>query len=162
MEQAVSLRPKPQPQILQNGKRPPRDHGFAPYDPMESSKYVKEDRKQQLFVFLEKMDDKKEHARIEAESTQEINKVSIKIPPFWTDKPEIWFYQVEAQFNINAITSEETEFNYLIAQLEPKYIENVWDIITLDSKFKYTESKTRLLNIFKDSESVRIKNLSQE
>ncbi|UYV70018.1 hypothetical protein LAZ67_7001483, partial [Cordylochernes scorpioides] len=105
------------------------------------------------------MGDKKEHARMEAESTQEINKVSIKIPPFWTDKPEIWFYQVEAQFNINAITSEETKFNYLIAQLEPKYIENVWDIITLDSKFKYTESKTRLLNIFKDSESVRIKKL---
>ncbi|UYV65493.1 hypothetical protein LAZ67_3004513 [Cordylochernes scorpioides] len=102
------------------------------------------------------MEDKKEHARMEAESTQDINKVSIKIPPFWTDKPEIWFYQVEAQFNINAITSEETKFNYLIAQLEPKYIENDWDIMTLDSKFKYTESKTRLLNIFKDSESVRI------
>ncbi|UYV81197.1 K02A2.6-like, partial [Cordylochernes scorpioides] len=94
-----------------------------------------------------------------SEPYHEACKVSIKIPPFWTDKPEIWFYQVEAQFNINAITSEETKFNYLIAQLEPKYIENVWDIITLDNKFKYTESKTRLLNIFKDSESVRIKKL---
>ncbi|UYV65782.1 hypothetical protein LAZ67_3005445 [Cordylochernes scorpioides] len=94
-----------------------------------------------------------------SEPYHEACKVSIKIPPFWTDKPEIWFYQVEAQFNINAITSEETKFNYLIAQLEPKYIENIWDIITLDSKFKYTESKTRLLNIFKDSESVRIKKL---
>ena len=24
----------------------------------------------------------------------EANKVSVKIPPFWVDKPEMWFYQV--------------------------------------------------------------------
>lgn len=89
----------------------------------------------------------------------ELNKVSIKIPPFWTDKPEIWFYQVEAQFNINEITREETKFNYLVAQLEPKYVENIWDIISSDSLTKYSDSKTRLLNLFKESENVRIKRL---
>lgn len=91
--------------------------------------------------------------------TSEVHKVSIKIPPFWIDRPEIWFYQVEAQFRINGIVSEETQFNYLVSQLEPKFVENIWDIIKNDSKVKYTDSKTRLLELFKESESTRIKRL---
>ncbi|GBO41912.1 hypothetical protein AVEN_76804-1 [Araneus ventricosus] len=89
----------------------------------------------------------------------ELHKVSIKIPPFWIDKPEIWFYQVEAQFKISGITAEETKFNYLISQLDPKFVENVWDIIRSDSQTKYTDSKTRLLNLFKESENARIQRL---
>lgn len=89
----------------------------------------------------------------------EANKVSIKIPPFWSEKPEIWFLQVEAQFSINRITSEETKFNYLISQLEPKYIENIWDIISDKGITKYTAAKSRLLDIFKESEDVKIKRL---
>lgn len=93
------------------------------------------------------------------EKKEEIHKVSVKIPPFWTDRPEIWFFQVEAQFKINNITKEDTKFNYLVAQLEPKYIENIWDIINSASSTKFTDSKTRLLNLFKESESARIKRL---
>ncbi|GBO25889.1 Transposon Ty3-I Gag-Pol polyprotein, partial [Araneus ventricosus] len=89
----------------------------------------------------------------------ELHKVSVKIPSFWIDKPEIWFYQVEAQFKISGITAEETKFNYLISQLDPKFVENVWDIIRSDSQTKYTDSKTRLLNLFKESENARIQRL---
>ncbi|GBM38200.1 Retrovirus-related Pol polyprotein from transposon 412 [Araneus ventricosus] len=89
----------------------------------------------------------------------ELHKVSVKIPPFWIDKPEILFYQVEAQFKISGITAEETKFNYLISQLDPKFVENVWDIIRSDSQTKYTDSKTRLLNLFKESENARIQRL---
>ncbi|XP_076660307.1 uncharacterized protein LOC143363628 [Halictus rubicundus] len=89
----------------------------------------------------------------------DVNKVSIKIPPFWVDKPEIWFYQVEAQFQIGNITQEDTKFNYLIAQLEPKFIENLWDIIQDRGANKYTMAKQRLLNTFKESENKRIKKL---
>ncbi|UYV63627.1 hypothetical protein LAZ67_2005063, partial [Cordylochernes scorpioides] len=63
--------------------------------------------------------------------TSEICKVSVKIPPFWVEKPEIWFFQVEAQFKIGGFIQEDTKFNYLISQLEPKYIENIWDIINM-------------------------------
>ena len=66
-------------------------------------------------------------------------------------------YQVLAQFKINGIVSEETKFNYLASQLEPKYVENIWDIVTSNSSTKYSESKTRLLNLFKETESTRIK-----
>ncbi|UYV82709.1 hypothetical protein LAZ67_22000643 [Cordylochernes scorpioides] len=36
---------------------------------------------------------------------------------------------VEAQFAINGISQEMTKFNYLVAQLEPHFVENLWDII---------------------------------
>ena len=44
-----------------------------------------------------------------ANATLELNKVSVKIPPFWIDKPEIWFDQVEAQFKISGIKTEDTK-----------------------------------------------------
>jgi hypothetical protein len=87
------------------------------------------------------------------------NKVTVKIPPFWVEKPEIWFFQVEAQFSINKIDSEETKFNYLVAQLEPRYIEHIWDVIKGQDENKYSVAKARLLNIFKESEDRRLKHL---
>ncbi|UYV75949.1 hypothetical protein LAZ67_13001892, partial [Cordylochernes scorpioides] len=89
----------------------------------------------------------------------ETYKVNIKLPPFWIERPDIWFHQVEAQFLINNIKTENTKFNYLIAQLEPKYVENLWDIITSKELNKYSEAKERLLRIFKDGESTRIRKL---
>ncbi|UYV67027.1 hypothetical protein LAZ67_4003685 [Cordylochernes scorpioides] len=92
-------------------------------------------------------------------TNSEICKVSVKIPPFWVEKPEIWFFQVEAQFKIGGIIQEDTKFNYLISQLEPKYIENIWDIINSKSDNKYSECKSRLLELFRESEGLRIKKL---
>ncbi|GFQ80347.1 transposon Ty3-G Gag-Pol polyprotein [Trichonephila clavata] len=89
----------------------------------------------------------------------EANEVSIKILPFWEEKPEIWFFQVEAQFSIAKINQEETKFNYLVAQLDPKFIENIWDIIQNDEKNKYSCAKSRLLSTFKESEEKSIKKL---
>ncbi|GBM48062.1 hypothetical protein AVEN_34387-1 [Araneus ventricosus] len=88
----------------------------------------------------------------------EASGVSIKIPPFWTDKPEIWFYQVEDQFQICKITSEDTKFNYLVAQLEPRFLENIWDIIKDSSVNKYSTAKERLLTTFEENEN-KIKRL---
>ncbi|GFQ74960.1 transposon Tf2-6 polyprotein, partial [Trichonephila clavata] len=89
----------------------------------------------------------------------EANKVSVKIPPFWEEKPEIWFFQVEAQFSIANVSQEETKFNYLVAQLDPRFIENIWDIIQSNEKNKYSCAKNRLLSTFKESEEKSIKNL---
>ncbi|GFQ93990.1 uncharacterized protein TNCT_716291 [Trichonephila clavata] len=93
-------------------------------------------------------------------SELEAGAITIKIPPFWTDKPEIGFFQVEAQFNINRITSEETKFNCLVFQLEPPFLENVWDIIKdPENTAKYSTAKERLLLTFQENENVRIKRL---
>ncbi|KAL4721668.1 hypothetical protein ACJJTC_018233 [Scirpophaga incertulas] len=96
----------------------------------------------------------------EKESTLETDKVSLKFPSFWPEKPEIWFYQIDAQFSIHKITNDTTKFNHLIAQIDPKLVENLWDIICDDTiTNKYTRSKERLLTIFKDSENKRMKTL---
>ncbi|GFS55707.1 uncharacterized protein TNCV_132021 [Trichonephila clavipes] len=89
----------------------------------------------------------------------EASGVSIKIPPFWFDKPEIWFYQVEAQFRIFRITSEETMFSHLVAQLEPRVLEDIWDIVKDSNPNKYTATKERLLKIFVESENKKMKRL---
>ena len=65
------------------------------------------------------------------------------------DLPEISFFQDEAQFKLNVIISKEIKFNYLVSQLEPKYVENIWDIVASNSTTKYSKSKTRLLDLFK-------------
>ncbi|GFX14502.1 transposon Ty3-G Gag-Pol polyprotein [Trichonephila clavipes] len=86
----------------------------------------------------------------------EASGVSIKIPPFWFDKPEIWFYQVEAQFRVCRITSEETMFSQLVAQLEPRVLEDIWDIVKDANPNKYSATKERLLKIFVESENKKI------
>ncbi|KFM72312.1 hypothetical protein X975_06334, partial [Stegodyphus mimosarum] len=95
----------------------------------------------------------------ESMTKEEIAWVSVKIPPFRAEKPEIWFYHVEAQFSICRITAEETKFNYLVSQLEAKFVESLWDIISDNSKTKYTAAKECLLNTFKESQNKRLQRL---
>ena len=38
--------------------------------------------------------------------------VSVKLPPFWPDKTDLWFAQAEAQFTIKNITTEKTKYAY--------------------------------------------------
>ncbi|KAF2903293.1 hypothetical protein ILUMI_02904 [Ignelater luminosus] len=82
-----------------------------------------------------------------------INNVSIEIPPFRCEKPKIWL----SQFTINRITTAEPKSNYLVSQLEPRYVENIWDIIQSSREDKYSATKKRLLNIFKESTEGRSK-----
>lgn len=75
----------------------------------------------------------------------EVSRVSIKIPPFWTEKPEMWFCQIKAQFEINQIVREQTKFNHLIAEIEPAYLDSIWDLVKTDDPNKYSTAKDRLL-----------------
>ena len=46
----------------------------------------------------------------------------------------------------------------LVQQLEPKFIQNMWDTLTSNSITKYSKSKT-LLDLFNEIESSQIKKL---
>ena len=64
------------------------------------------------------------------ESTSCINRVDIRVPPFWPEKPAVWFAQLEGQFALSNITQDSTKFYYVISQLENKYAAEVEDVIT--------------------------------
>ena len=53
-----------------------------------------------------------------APAQQGINAVSLKLPDFWTDKPEVWFARVEAQFGTKNINQDQTKFVYVVSSLD--------------------------------------------
>lgn len=58
-----------------------------------------------------------------------VDRVAVKLPPFWPEDPEVWFVQVEAQFRIAAITDDNTKFYYIVSQLDQKYMREIKDVI---------------------------------
>lgn len=90
----------------------------------------------------------------------EVYKVSVRIPPFWPEEPEIWFAQVEGQFAINKITSDLTKFNYIIGQLEHQYAKEVKDIIVSPpADNKYDKLKAELIKRLTASKEKKLKQL---
>ena len=58
-----------------------------------------------------------------------IHRPAVRLPPFWPDRPGLWFAQAEAQFNLVSVTSGKTKFNYVISQLQYRHAAEVEDII---------------------------------
>ena len=58
----------------------------------------------------------------------ETNSVSIKLPPFWTAQPQVWFQQAEAQFTIRGITADETKYSYIVAALDQDTASRLLDL----------------------------------
>ncbi|XP_028043205.1 uncharacterized protein LOC114252776 [Bombyx mandarina] len=87
-------------------------------------------------------------------------RVAIKLPPFWPDRPAIWFAQVEAQFSISGISADLTKFNYVIAQLDTRVIGEVDDIILQPPpEDKYGRLKSELIRRLSASEEQRVRQL---
>jgi len=51
------------------------------------------------------------------DSTFTINRVGIRVPPFWTEKSTVWFAQLEDQFPLSNIMQDATKFYYVISQI---------------------------------------------
>jgi hypothetical protein len=76
----------------------------------------------------------------------QVSHVAVKIPPFWNQDAALWFKQVEASFAIAKITQDETKFNYVISNLEQKYLSDVRDIVNNPPlQDKYTTLKNKLI-----------------
>lgn len=54
-----------------------------------------------------------------------LERVSVRIPPFWAADLELWFVQIENQFSIAGITTDATEFSYLTGNLDAQYSNNI-------------------------------------
>ena len=62
-------------------------------------------------------------------TTAPVAAVSIKVPPFWSEQPAIWFSQLESQFLIKGITAQQTKFAYVVANLTQEVAIRIPDII---------------------------------
>ncbi|GFS93834.1 putative gag-pol protein [Nephila pilipes] len=88
----------------------------------------------------------------------EINRVAVKPPIFWRNKPKLWFLQLEAQFANSGISQDATKYNIVVAALDENVLDFVVDILSNPPE-KYDTLKKALLNRLTDTEESRLKKL---
>ena len=89
-----------------------------------------------------------------------LNRVGIRVPPFWPEKPAVWFAQLEGQFALANVTQDATKFYYVISHLENKYATKVEDVITDPPPTgRYDRIKEELIRRLSLSEEQRVRQL---
>ena len=53
-------------------------------------------------------------------STGLVSAVSIKLPPYWTAHPQLWFCQVESLFSTRGMRADSSRFHHVVAALPPE------------------------------------------
>lgn len=89
-----------------------------------------------------------------------INRINIKIPPFWHDCPEIWFAQVEAQFAVGDVRSDRQRFNTVVGSIESQVLRQVSEaVLTPPEQNKYENLKRLIIERFAESAQTKIQKL---
>lgn len=86
----------------------------------------------------------------------------LRLPTFWKADPELWFCQAEMVFATSRITSSKVKFQLVVPQLEFEISKQVSDIIKNPPELPYEALKTRLVSIFSESESQRIRHVLED
>lgn len=90
----------------------------------------------------------------------EVCRVSVKLPPFWTDRPAVWFTQAEAQFHLAGINNDMTMFSHVISIIDQRLIGEIEDIIMHPpAENKYITLKQELIRRLSISEQQRVERL---
>ncbi|XP_070152051.1 uncharacterized protein [Polyergus mexicanus] len=103
--------------------------------------------------------DPKKTSIVDDDSTS-VNKIGIRVPPFWPEDAELWFAQLEGTFISCDITDDATRYAYVLSRIEPKQAREIKDIITQPPlKQKYEAIKKALIQRLTASQDQRIKQL---
>lgn len=95
--------------------------------------------------------------------TSQLARVAVKPPPFCRSDPSLWFIQLDAQFRLGNITVDDTQFYTAISALESEVLQSVRDIIlNPPATDKYKTLKEKLIAVYAESETVKIKRLLQD
>ncbi|KYN11442.1 hypothetical protein ALC57_16411, partial [Trachymyrmex cornetzi] len=86
----------------------------------------------------------------------------VKLPTFWHKHPKLWFAQLESEFLVYRIRSDEIKFSSILRHLDEKALLTVSDIVeNAPERDKYITLKTALINRFTDSEEKRLREIKQ-
>lgn len=80
---------------------------------------------------------------------REVAHVAIKMAPFWTNDPEAWFLQLEANFELSRVTVDRTKISHLIMYLPQDVLSKVKHIIRTGS---YATIRDRLIDLYSKSQ----------
>jgi hypothetical protein len=90
----------------------------------------------------------------------EVSRVAVRLPPFWAERPAVWFDQAKAQFFLVGVNSEKTKFFHVISQLDNRYAAHVEGITTSPpERDPYTTLRTELVRRLSPSREQRIRQL---
>jgi hypothetical protein len=90
----------------------------------------------------------------------EVSRVAVWLPPFWAERPAVWFAQAEAQFSLAGISSETTKFFHVISQLDHWCAAQMEDIIiSPPEQSPYTTLKAELVRRLTSAREYRIRQL---
>ena len=86
--------------------------------------------------------------------------VTVKVPPFWSADPEVWFVQVEAQFTCCGITAQRTRFDYVVSLLNLEFATKVHNLLLRPpSEHPYDMLKAKLIKRTATSEQHKLQQL---
>ncbi|XP_055633966.1 uncharacterized protein LOC129774274 [Toxorhynchites rutilus septentrionalis] len=89
-----------------------------------------------------------------------VNKIGIKVGPFWKRDPILWFAQIEAQFTLAGIIREDTRYYHVLAGIDSEILACCSDIIRdPPADDKYTKIKERIIQEYSTSEQNRMQQL---
>lgn len=96
----------------------------------------------------------------EAGGQGELYRVGVRVPPFYPQRPALWFAQLESQFVLANVTTDSTKYHYALSQLDPTYAAEVEDVISdTTSPNKYERLKTELIKRLSASRERKVKQL---
>ena len=72
-----------------------------------------------------------------------VNARAVKLPPFWSGNPEVWFKLVESVFATRKITVQQTKFDYVIQALDNSTADRVQAVILSPPEEPYDTLKTQ-------------------
>ncbi|GFS57292.1 uncharacterized protein TNCV_491811 [Trichonephila clavipes] len=92
--------------------------------------------------------------------TVEVARIALRLPPFWKSNVRLWIAQCDHAFTFSGISSDDTKYSALVANLDAETFSYVSDIVlSPPNSDKYHTLSQRLITQFSDSETQKIKKL---
>ncbi|GFT99864.1 uncharacterized protein TNCV_749201 [Trichonephila clavipes] len=92
--------------------------------------------------------------------TVEVVRIALRLPPFWKSNVRLWIAQCDHAFTFSGISSDDTKYSALVANLDAETLSYVSDIVlSPPNSDKYHTLSQRLITQFSDSETQKINKL---